>query len=155
MKITNFLYIMMISYKNNNIIFIIKYNMLNTILLDKDTYIYFNPFLKIYKNEVIKQIINSSKKSMILNKLKNVYSFNHVFSLDLTNEWLNAIKNQNPLKYHLLKYHFEREFNFFEYGDEIIGLYTLNGMRWWTIQEKNEFIRLFKLINLDQKNGKT
>ena len=95
----------------------------------------FTPFSKERKDEIMYEVIKLSGGT-ILDGLTCNWSAERGFELPLTNEWTQAIREQNPSHQPLLQYHSMREFRF---NDTIDGLYTKNCMRWWTTDEKEQF----------------
>ena len=115
--------------------------------LDKDTHLNINAFHTIYKDKIIKKVIELSKNTILFGLTQN-YSAEGGFELPLTPEWHDAIRIQNKKAYQYIDYHSTREFRF-NYDNMTDKLYTKNAMKWWTIDEKNVLKDLIQIaINI-------
>lgn len=111
------------------------------LILAEDDGVNFTPSTQVSKDELMLKVIELAGGTR-LDGLTPNWSAERGFELPLTNEWKQAIKEQNPSHQSLLQYHSMREFRF---NDTIDGLYTKNCMRWWTTEEKEQFKILIEL----------
>jgi len=119
----------------------------NTIILDNDITVEVNAFDESCKDAIIKRVIELSSKNTILDEMTTNYSAEGGFELPLTSEWHDAIRTQNRNAYQYIDYHNSREFRFNYGSHQINKLYTKNGMKWWTTEEKKLFREVINMAS--------
>ena len=115
------------------------------IVLDINNTLHLPLFSINMKDIVMNKVVDLAENNTLLSNLKKNYSLEGGFELPLTPEWIHAINNQNESYRIYLKYHNSRDFRFTTTGEQIDGIRVKDNMRCWTLDEKDELLRIITL----------
>ena len=117
----------LIKIENN----IILYYIIILLLMSIETFINIIPFSEKYKDIVIEKCLDNSHTYLLLSGLKQNWSWEGGFELELTDEWKELLKNKN-VDLSILNYHNMRQLRFIHDNKSMItGLRCKDMLPYW------------------------